>query len=86
MNSLSMSFCMCKIRLEILTSYTFYNWGIHMNLQSGTYYWPTTFPDPPSYPSLEEDLSCDVLIIGGGSSGAQCAYYACRYSIRCSCH
>lgn len=46
-----------------------------MNLQSGKYYWPATFPSPPSYSSLEEDLSCDVLIIGGGSSGAQCAYY-----------
>lgn len=46
-----------------------------MNLQSGTYYWPTTFPDAPSYPALKEDLSCDVLIIGGGSSGAQCSYY-----------
>ncbi|MEH7120570.1 FAD-dependent oxidoreductase [Neobacillus vireti] len=46
-----------------------------MNLQSGTYYWPTTFPAAPSYPALEEDRSCDVLIIGGGSSGAQCAYY-----------
>lgn len=46
-----------------------------MNLQSGKYYWPTTFPDAPSYPALAEDLSCDVLIIGGGSSGAQCAYY-----------
>ena len=46
-----------------------------MNLQSGTYYWPTTFPDAPSYPVLEEDLTCDVCIIGGGSSAAQCAYY-----------
>lgn len=46
-----------------------------MNLQSGTYYWPTILPDAPSYPAMEEDLSCDVLIIGGGSSGAQCAYY-----------
>ena len=46
-----------------------------MNLQSGKYYWPTTFSDAPSYPSLEEDLHCDVIIIGGGSSAAQCAYY-----------
>lgn len=45
-----------------------------MNLQSGKYYWPTTFPDAPSYPALEEDVRCDVLIVGGGSSGAQCAY------------
>lgn len=46
-----------------------------MNLQSGKYYWPVTFPDAPSYQALEEDLNCDVLIIGGGSSAAQCAYY-----------
>ncbi|GLY08835.1 NAD(P)/FAD-dependent oxidoreductase [Pseudobacillus badius] len=53
-----------------------------MNLQSGTYYWPTTFPDAPSYPALTEDLVCDVLIIGGGSSAAQCAYYLSRASLR----
>jgi len=46
-----------------------------MNLQSGTYYWPTTFPEAPTYPSLDEDIECDVLIIGGGGSAAQCAYY-----------
>ncbi|WP_280771117.1 NAD(P)/FAD-dependent oxidoreductase [Salipaludibacillus daqingensis] len=46
-----------------------------MNLQSGTYYWPTTMPSPPSYQTLSEDVTCDVLVIGGGTSGAQCAYY-----------
>ncbi len=46
-----------------------------MNLQSGTYYWPTTLPDTPTYPTLKKDITCDVVIIGGGSSAAQCAYY-----------
>ncbi|WP_078552059.1 NAD(P)/FAD-dependent oxidoreductase [Bacillus alkalicellulosilyticus] len=46
-----------------------------MNLQTGSYYWPTTIKNPYTYPPLQENLECDVLIIGGGSSGAQCAYY-----------
>lgn len=46
-----------------------------MNLQSGKLYWPSTFLNAPSYPVLRENIKCDVLIIGGGSSGAQCAYF-----------
>jgi glycine/D-amino acid oxidase-like deaminating enzyme len=45
-----------------------------LDLRSGKLYWPTTFPDAPDYPALAEDIECDVLIVGGGSSGAQCAY------------
>ena len=45
-----------------------------MDLQSGRLYWQTTLDNPPAYPALAEDITCDVLIIGGGSSGAQCAY------------
>ncbi|SET26372.1 FAD-binding oxidoreductase [Paenibacillus sp. NFR01] len=48
-----------------------------MDLQSGKLYWPTTVVNPPSYPRLEADISCDVLIIGAGSSGAQCANILC---------
>ncbi|MCC5910864.1 MAG: FAD-binding oxidoreductase [Clostridiaceae bacterium] len=46
-----------------------------MNLQTGKLYWPTTLLNAPSYDSLQEDIKCDVLIIGGGSSGAMCAHY-----------
>ncbi|WP_020617275.1 NAD(P)/FAD-dependent oxidoreductase [Paenibacillus daejeonensis] len=53
-----------------------------MNLQSGTYYWPATLPDPPTYPALSEDLVCDILIVGGGSSGAQSAYALANSGLR----
>ncbi|MDR5658380.1 FAD-dependent oxidoreductase [Serpentinicella sp. ANB-PHB4] len=46
-----------------------------MNLQSGKLYWNKTITNPPSYEPLEYDIECDVLIIGGGTSGAQTAYY-----------
>ena len=46
-----------------------------MDVHSGKFYWPTTITKRYDYPSLEQDIICDVLIIGAGSSGAQCAYY-----------
>lgn len=44
-----------------------------MDLQSGKFYWPTTLEQTPVYSPLSEDTACDVLIVGAGSSGAQCA-------------
>ncbi|MFQ3545943.1 FAD-dependent oxidoreductase [Halobacillus rhizosphaerae] len=52
-----------------------------MNLQSGSYYWPSTWGSIPDYPSLDQDITCDVLIVGGGSSGAQCAYFLADYHL-----
>ncbi|PLR82134.1 FAD-dependent oxidoreductase [Bacillus canaveralius] len=46
-----------------------------MNLTTGLFFWPMTFPAAPAYPALEEDIECDVLIIGSGVSGASCAYF-----------
>ena len=34
-----------------------------MDLQKGKLYWNTTFSNTSSYPRLEEDIKCDVLII-----------------------
>ncbi|MBO9128457.1 FAD-dependent oxidoreductase [Bacillus sp. 165] len=44
-----------------------------MNLKSGKLFWPQTI-EAPSFPMLEEDIMCDVLIIGGGETGAHIAY------------
>lgn len=45
-----------------------------LDLANGRTYWNTTF-EGYEYPVLEEDVECDVLIIGSGSSGAHCAYF-----------
>ncbi len=44
-----------------------------MDLISGNTYWPSTLEHKLDFPSLTEDLTCDVLIVGGGMGGSICA-------------
>jgi glycine/D-amino acid oxidase-like deaminating enzyme len=46
-----------------------------VDLRSGCTYWPELTPDVPRYGPLGRDLSCDVVILGGGITGALAAYY-----------
>jgi glycine/D-amino acid oxidase-like deaminating enzyme len=46
-----------------------------MNLSSGYPFWLIRYGLPYDYPQLQEDLKTDVLIIGGGISGALVSYY-----------
>ncbi|MCM3630935.1 FAD-binding oxidoreductase [Paenibacillus glycanilyticus] len=43
-------------------------------LHSGHLFWPLTMEEYKNYPALSEDLQVQVAIIGGGMSGAMCAY------------
>lgn len=55
--------------------------GNPLTLHYGTLYWPTTWPDSPRYPRLSGTASCDVLIVGGGMSGAMCGLTLVRSGI-----
>ncbi len=41
-----------------------------MQLTSGTPFWLTQHGLPPRFPTLEQDLACDVAVLGAGISGA----------------
>lgn len=45
-----------------------------MNLTSGKLFW-IEGKGSSTYETLRENITCDVLIIGGGVSGAMCAYF-----------
>lgn len=52
-----------------------------MKLHSGHYYWPTVSPKPNKYPILNTDISCDVLVVGGGMGGAITAFLLTQKNI-----
>lgn len=53
-----------------------------MNLYSGQSLWKSTWPHVRQYPTLEEDIQCDVLVIGAGDSGALISYKLTEQGIR----
>ncbi len=46
-----------------------------MNLRSGSAFWPIQNGLIRSYPPLAEDAACDVVVLGGGITGALMAYH-----------
>lgn len=45
-----------------------------MNLKTGKLLWPDTVTEQPKYEKLTGTVDCDVLVIGGGVTGALCAH------------
>jgi len=54
-----------------------------MNLTTGYPYWLINSGLPFKYPKLEESIKTDVLIIGGGISGALSSYYLINAGVKC---
>jgi len=55
----------------------------HMNLSSGYPFWLIKAGLPYDYEKLEKSISTDVVILGGGISGALAAYYLVNAGIGC---
>lgn len=54
----------------------FYKMAVNVmnEIVEGTPYWTSQSKIPNQYPYLSEDISCDAVIVGGGITGALCAY------------
>ncbi|HFJ9329325.1 TPA: NAD(P)/FAD-dependent oxidoreductase [Bacillus paranthracis] len=52
-----------------------------MKLMTGKLFWDTG-ASMPCYPSLENDMICDVLVVGSGGAGAQIAYSLAKMGMR----
>lgn len=54
---------------------------VFIHLVTGDAYWTRINPIQNKYTYLSDDMECDVLIIGGGITGALCAYYFTKAGI-----
>jgi glycine/D-amino acid oxidase-like deaminating enzyme len=50
-------------------------------LHTGHLFWPTTWEQHKTYPTLSEGLKVQVAVIGGGMSGSMCAYLLTKSGI-----
>lgn len=55
-----------------------------MNLTTGYPYWLINSGLVATYPKLEQSVKTDVVIIGGGISGALAAYYISNAGLECT--
>lgn len=60
------------------------NKGERYDLVGGTPYWLVRNGLEDPYPQLEEDHSTDVVIVGGGITGALCAFHLTESGIPCT--
>ena len=54
-----------------------------MNLTTGYPYWLVNSGLPTNYPKLEEPMKTDIVIIGGGISGALTTHYLVEAGLKC---
>lgn len=54
-----------------------------MDLRSDHTFSLTQYGEQPTYPCLNQDLACDVLVLGGGISGALAAHHLVKLGLNC---
>lgn len=52
-----------------------------MKLHTGRYYWPAEMPPVPQYPTVVEEMKCEVLVVGGGIGGALSAHLLAKQGV-----
>ncbi|MBD8499841.1 NAD(P)/FAD-dependent oxidoreductase [Paenibacillus arenosi] len=53
-----------------------------MDLKAGSLAWPVTLEQISTYPPISQDEQCDIVVVGGGMSGALTAYELSRQGYR----
>lgn len=52
-----------------------------MDSTSNTNYWDSLYKNHTAYPTLNSNINCDVVVVGGGLAGCLTCYYLSQYNI-----